>query len=54
MKSSISKRLRKFAWQGRLEWRDSLGRTWFFYRCQESVRLYLELLGHPVEYYHHI
>ena len=31
----IARRCRKFAWQGRLQWHDGRGWSWFAYRCRE-------------------
>ena len=50
----IAKRLEKFAWQGRLQWHDSEGRSWYYYRCKEVVQLYLFLHGDHEEYYMHV
>ena len=40
---TISRRLKKFAWQGQLQWHESEDRSWFYYRCKESAKLYLFL-----------
>jgi hypothetical protein len=51
---TISRRLKKFAWQGRLQWHESEDRSWFYYRCKEAVQLYLFLHGDHEEYYMHV
>jgi hypothetical protein len=51
---TISRRLKKFVWQGRLQWHDSEGRSWYYYRCKEVVQLFLFLRGDHEEYYMHV
>ena len=38
----IARRCRKFAWQGRLQWHDGRGWSWFAYRCKEVALMVLD------------